>query len=802
MRSSKFFFLIASGLVLMLLILPMGCSEEKPEKPQKPEKAEKPIQPSGPAPNVLPALKLQAFADLPPQEPLAVTPALQDRATVVDKAVNYREVMKFLGLKLSRAQKDFLNRHKFLLIPKDATRFKGEVDFRSPPNWRALDEMLGLFDEVSGYAAVERKPENAHLVNPDALLHAYHKYVENSLEYLEKTNLAPQLSQFVQQLQTQAFAFQKISRGDLARHYELIAAQMTVAVIILQNARWPVKMGKSTRLPDPEEQKKPDQDDSLENALGLLKQYQANFSPETLGKVTAEIRYIYEIKDSTATPAKSPLFGHYDKFYNVDYTQFTPRSHYTKSSLLRAYFRAMMYLGKNYYNLKNSDGMTDALLLAHIMATPDIKGRRPLEDWQRLMEITSFYVGLSDDISYPEWRDFIVKVAGGEKFTPGDALSPDLHKKIEARLKELKPPVTALTRGEQVDIGKVNFRIFGQRFTFDAWILSHLTAKAPGNTPPLPTTPSALFVPAAMGNPWARGFMPPVLRQEMPGISPAQMDLFDAKFQRVSGILGKVDEAAWFSSIGWVWLKLLGTLNASYSRGYPLYMQSRLFPIKQLQTFLGSYTELKHDTLLYAKQSYAELGDGEDEGKPPPVPKGFVEPNLVFWQTLQRLVAYTSAGYHKYNLFPLELEEHGRLQEFKRQVEFYTSMAVKELRGQPLTEAEYEKIRTKELSYMAEPFDYHSGEYKDLRSGLIADVHTDLFKNQVLYEATGEPYVMLALVGNESQTRLTIGVAFNHYEFTGPLTTRYTDADWQARVYETPKKLPPKNFWYGDLLVK
>jgi hypothetical protein len=434
-------------------------------------------------------------------------------------------------------------------------------------------------------------------------MHAFHKYMENSLEYLEKTVLARKLRQFGQQLQSQAIAFRKISQGDLARHYEIIAAQMTVVLVILENARWPVEMGETNGLPDPEEQKKPDQDDSLENALGLLKKYQANFSPETLGKVTAEIKYIYEMKDSTATQAKSPLFGHCDVFYNVDYTQFTPRSHYTKSSLLRAYFRAMMYLGKNYYNLQNSDGMIDALLLAHIMATPDIKGRRPLEDWQRLMEITIFYVGLSDDISYPEWRDFIVKVAGGEKFTPGDALSPNLHKKIEARLEELKPPVTALTRGEQVDIGKINFRIFGQRFTFDAWILSHLTAKAPTDTPPLPTTPSALFVPAAMGNPWARGFMPPFLRQEMPGISPAQMDMFDAKFQRVSGTLAKVDEAAWFSSIGWVWLKLLGTLNASYSGGYPLYMQSRLFPIKQLQTFLGSYTELKHDTLLYAKQS-------------------------------------------------------------------------------------------------------------------------------------------------------------------------------------------------------
>lgn len=285
-------------------------------------------------------------------------------------------------------------------------------------------------------------------------------------------------------------------------------------------------------------------------------------------------------------------------------------------------------------------------------------------------------------------------------------------------------------------------------------------------------------------------------------MSPAQMDLFDASFQKVSGTLAKIDEAAWFSSIGSAWLNLLGTLNASYAGGYPLYMQSQLFPIKQLQTFLGSYTELKHDTLLYAKQSYAELGNGEEEGQPPPVPKGFVEPNLAFWQTLQRLVAYTSAGFRKYHLFPSHLEKYGLLQEFQRQVEFYTSLAVKELRGQPLSEEEYEKIRTEPLSYMALPFDAQVLEQKDLRSGLIADVHTDLFKKQVLYEATGEPYILLALVGNEGQTRLTIGVAFNHYEFTGPLTTRYTDADWRAWVYETPAKLPPKNFWYGDLLVK
>jgi hypothetical protein len=231
-------------------------------------------------------------------------------------------------------------------------------------------------------------------------------------------------------------------------------------------------------------------------------------------------------------------------------------------------------------------------------------------------------------------------------------------------------------------------------------------------------------------------------------------------------------------------------------------MQGKLFPVKQVQTFLGSYTELKHDTLLYVKQSFAEAGGGSDE-KPPPVPRGFVEPNLAFWQELQRLVAYTSAGFKKYGLFAKELEEYGRLTTFKARVNFYTSLAVKELKGAPLSEADYEKLRTGNLTYLAQPFvEGAILEDKEKRAGLIADIHTDALKGQILYEATGEPYFILALVGNEGVSRLTVGVAFNHYEFTGPLGTRYSDADWQAKVYGAPPQLPPKNFWYRALMTQ
>ena len=77
--------------------------------------------------------------------------------------------------------------------------------------------------------------------------------------------------------------------------------------------------------------------------------------------------------------------------------------------------------------------------------------------------------------------------------------------------------------------------------------------------------------------------------------------------------LKKVPDAEWYSSVGAAWLKLLGTLPQTFGPGYPRYMQGKL-PDEQLQTFLGSYAELKHDTLLYVKQNFAEQGDG-DEGR-------------------------------------------------------------------------------------------------------------------------------------------------------------------------------------------
>ena len=554
-----------------------------------------------------------------------------------------------------------------------------------------------------------------------------------------------------------------------------------------------------------------DDADTLANALKLLDGFKGKFSAPVFNRMAAELRLIYAAKDVTP----SPLYGQYakDEAVKADYTQFTPRSHYVKTSGLRGYFRAMMYLGRNSYLLGKPEGVSDALLVTLLLAGPGPDGQPLLHDWQRLMEITGFFAGQPDDISYPEWRNFLVKVLGTEKLAAGQALDPAVLKKISQHLGELQgprilsdvvvaPEVLTSTKAQLLAASE-SFRIFGQRFTFDAWVLSRLTAGQEQTPRRLPSMPSALFVPAALGDKAARGFADQYLQQLSAPFTPEETARFNGQLDEVAADLGKVKDPEWFSSVGSAWLKVLGTLTSAYGPGYPLYMQDQLFPAKQVESFLGSYTELKHDTLLYAKQNYAEMGGGGGEGTPPPVPKGLVEPNLPFWHNLTRLVDYVETGFKKYGLFKNDLEEDGPLSSFKSSVAFYASLAAKELQGAPLTEEEYEKLRTESLSFMAEPRDPTVNlEDKDKRAGLIADLHTDAKTGQILYEATGEPYVMLVLMGNEGTVRLTVGVAYNHYEFTGPLASRYTDADWQGRAYEHRSPLPEKNFWYQGLATK
>lgn len=752
-----------------------------------------------------------AFGNVSALVDAEIAPALVDSATTAMAATNYSEVAKFLAVEFSDSQKKFLDENKFLLIPIEETKFGF---FK---HYDTFDKMLAVFDEIGGsFSEYRREPQNTRLVTPDIVLHAFHKFFENSLEYLEEHELSDVLRDFTADARQQLVARKNSASGKLAKRFEVLAAQFTVAQILFENANWPDDQLEKTAINfeliptanaggggDSEKkrleaEKVADSIDTFANAEKLLANFESDFSSEILEKIRAELELIYAADSFVSSPLFTEYGGQPD-----DYTQFTPRSHYSKNSRLRAYFRTMMFFGRKSYSLDSDVGLSDAILLDTIFDDESIR-----ENWAKMMEITVFFAGESDDITLAQWRNFLAE------FEIADALDSEIIAAIRARLDKLSAPkilsdvivdiaISEKTKDDLLAESK-SLRTFGQRFTFDAWILNRLTVGEELTDTKLPSTPSALFVPAAFGDATAREFANQFLQKTFE-FSDDEIAGFNQKLDEVVADISKVSDAEWRGSLGTAWTHLLGTLTRKFGAGYPIYMQSEFFPAKQIQTFLGSYSELKHDTVLYAKQSYTEMGGGGGGGEDelPPVPKGFVEPNLKFWHEMQRLVDYTISGFEQHKLFPRTLEEWGALNRFKKQIDFYTEFATKEFRGEQISEEDYEKLRTFNLDYLAQPFgDATTLDEDDKRVALIADIHTDVLLGQILYEATGQPFIQIVLVGNENSPRLTIGLVFNHFEFTAPLENRLTDEIWQSRVYENPAELPAKNFWYENLLVE
>ncbi len=156
------------------------------------------------------------------------------------------------------------------------------------------------------------------------------------------------------------------------------------------------------------------------------------------------------------------------------------------------------------------------------MASPGPDGQPLVKDWQKLMEITAFYAG-APTISATRSGAISSSRSGHGKFSPAQAVNPEVLTKISQQLAELRGPrilsdviisesVFQQTKAELL-AGTKAFRIFGQRFTFDGWILGRLTAGDEKVTVRLPSTPSALFVPAALGDTAAREFAGVFLKQ-------------------------------------------------------------------------------------------------------------------------------------------------------------------------------------------------------------------------------------------------------------------------------------------------
>ncbi|MCX5797646.1 MAG: DUF3160 domain-containing protein [Elusimicrobia bacterium] len=488
----------------------------------------------------------------------------------------------------------------------------------------------------------------------------------------------------------------------------------------------------------------------------------------------------------------SPLILKSDPALRVDYSQFTPRGHYTRSKELTAYFQAMMWFGTYGLPINDDTGLAQSLLIAYQLQNMRSREKPLIELWRAVYEPTAFYAGLSDELGPEQYLKALPQAfagAGWGQFHDPARLA-DMRQKLAKAAEELAQidQLRSLAPGSAQKL--VLFKFMGQRYIPDSDIFTRLT----NMSRPMP---KALDVMAGLGSELAADLM-----QDRYKDTWAQWPAYPEELKKTQALFAGLKPEDWRQNLyyGWLWT-LKPLLVSRLSAPYPFFMRSEAYPAKSLQTVLGSWTELRHDTILYAKQSGAfECGGGDEDLRLtwiPDPPKGYVEPNLEFYGRLKDLLKQNKQGLEKYGLPDGDMKSiFDRLTDT---ISFLEAVSTKELAGLPLTLGEYEQIRrfggllqslTKSIGDMA-----MEGPLDDdkQRAALVADVHTRTGQDEALEEAVGDAAEIYAVVELEGRLKLTRGAAFTHYEFTRPLSQRLTDEQWQAML--DAGKAPPRDSW-------
>ncbi len=506
----------------------------------------------------------------------------------------------------------------------------------------------------------------------------------------------------------------------------------------------------------------------------------------------------------------SPLFPGLEA--GEDYTQYIPRGHYTLSDDLKRYFKSMMWYGRLTFRLKTRDPQVgkeetrSALLLVQALKDARIDGRPALEDWQDLYSPTAFMVGRSDDLTVLQYLDVIDAV-----YTPGAVVS-DLVDEVKLQqfielAYELPPPKIlgmVIFDTDEVEEVTKGLRFMGQRFVPDAYIFRQLIYRNVGTIDDRRGLPKGLDLFSAMGS--ERAYQ---LLEEM---GETQYANYPEQMQKMRAWLAGLSVPEWTETLYNTWLYSFYPLIDVPGKGYPTFMLSPAWLDKQLNTVLGSWSELKHDTILYAKQVYAELGGGPPPPPPEP-PKGYVEPVPEFYARLAALTAMTREGMASRGLLnELDLDSLDTLESLVRSLQ---TMAEKELRGEPLTEDEYHTIRfyggqIENLTMAAADTDMEDPSAprfmeEEPQAAVIADVATDPAPPaSVLEEAVGRInpiYVVVPIVQDDGSSYLQVakGGVFSYYEFSWPITDRLTDEKWRTMLDDGSAPLVPE--WTDSFLV-
>ncbi|MGP1569837.1 MAG: DUF3160 domain-containing protein [Eubacteriales bacterium] len=464
--------------------------------------------------------------------------------------------------------------------------------------------------------------------------------------------------------------------------------------------------------------------------------------------------------------------------YLEDYSQYIPRGHYADElePEMQRYFRTMMWYGRISFRLSETDEVKSSILLAYSLSDEDIK-----QKWQTIYDTSSFFAGMSDSLSPIDYYDVISEITGKER---------DYDKLKELSKTELKNFATEMVKLDNSkintmpiynpdiepdrDAATIGCQLMGQRYSLDADIFQRLVYRDVGENGQNQKRmlPKVMDIPAAFGSNEAE------LILEEDGNFEYKNYSRNLKFMQDK--IADMTKEQWTTDLYQAWLYNLKPLTEenSFEKGYPAFMRNVAWTRKNLNSFIGSYTELKHDTILYSAQIMAEMGGAGDMQEYDD--RGYVEPAPKVYARLEALSNMMKDGLKERGLLSKDAAKNLKI--LSDICVRLKEISIKEFKNKELSEDDYDFIREyggnlEHLWYSTFPEKVWSSSLAyENPAMIVADVASS--PDEVLTEATGMLRRISVLVPMGDKLQLTHGLIYANHEFTVPPSNRLTDSEW------------------------
>jgi hypothetical protein len=495
----------------------------------------------------------------------------------------------------------------------------------------------------------------------------------------------------------------------------------------------------------------------------------------------------------------------------IDYSQFQPRGHYTKSAALKRYFRTMMWLGRadTGWNVLPPDRRSGIVsdspreLRNAVLLTQLLQSTGAIDELRNIKQIIEFMVGKSDNLTPFQTAELLQAQAieSVGELTSGRRIEAFQEALLKNGLgkQEIRSQVILSDPRDLYQVPPPTiYQLLGQRYAVDSFVLSKVVYDSIiyNGEKVRRKMPAGLDVMYALGNDSVLSLLDEELNKFR----------YASNLKASQEFVGQLQNAFWQENLYNIWLDSLRTLAADQTSEshLPDAMRTEAWQRKQLQTQLASWAQLRHDTVLYAKQSYTSKAKCE-------YPTGYVEP---YPETYARIKYFAEEAARRIEAadFRLTATDHSDIK--RRQVEFLRRMetivgrleqlARKELAAEAFTPDDQLWLKQLiDIRSRGSGSPQYSGWYCQLfYSGgyraadwvpTIVDVHTDPDSKSVLELGVGNCNFLIAAIDNEDDRTIYVGPAYTYYEFHQPVDRRLTDGEWQQMLWKV--EAPQRPAW-------